>query len=409
MNQVALTWLLLVVTALASGTCLVAVLVSNRVYELPFAFVGIASMVANGYLLISLPRITGAPASLIWGFAISMGAAAGGYALAASLLHLLAGSATPSAPGTAERSSREPVVILTACVEPPSYRARETAAMLQGLSDEGLLDVSLAFLPLLFFAQKARYRVAGDVGPSRRDLERIADKIAVTLPPSISVSWADCGGADSLAAEALRRAHEGHRRIVVAPVALAESWTLREARGDLDDAHLDDLGTAVRYTAPLFDSDRIVAMLTTRVRDATRSASNPAVILVGVGQPEFASHHDSDFDEFEIAFLSRLKMSLLDHGFHESSVVVAWPDWGQPDVTSTVRHLANLDHDVIAVVPAAYPLETLTVKIDLEAAVRQARVDESVRVLLMSAWKDDDAVISELRARIMDALAEDGS
>lgn len=409
MNQLALTWTLLVLTALATGASLVAVLVANRMLELPLAFMGIVTLGVNGYLLINLPAVTQAPASLIWGVAISLGAAAGGYGLAASLLQTAASATARPAARPPAQPSEEPAVILAACTEPIGYSVRETAQMLQLLADEGLLDVSLAVLPLLFFAQKTRYRVAGDVGPSRKDLERIAEKVAATLPQRIKVSWADCGGTDSLTAEALRLARAGHRRIVVASVALAESWTYREARSELDDAKLPARGTVVEYTTPLFDSDRIVAMLATRVNEVTRHASDPAVVLVGVGQPEFASRRDPDYDELEIGFLSRLRIALVERGFAESAVAVAWPDWEQPDVTSAVRHLANLTHDVIVVVPAAYPLETLTVKIDLEAAVRQARVDESVNVVLMSAWKDDDVVVSELRARIMDALMHSGA
>lgn len=407
MNHLTMTWLLLVLTALATGAGLVAVLVANRVFELPLAFVGVMALGANGYLLIGLPRVTGAPVSLIWGVAISLGAAAGGYGLAASVLQMSATNPQPAGMRPSALPSEEPAVILTACTEPARYSVRETALMLQALADEGLLDVSLALLPLLFFAQKTRYRVAGDVGPSRKDLERLADRVSTALPQRISVSWADCAGVDSLTTEARRLAAAGHRRIVVATVALAESWAYREARSELDDAGLPSQGTSVDYTPPLFDSDRIVAMLATRVTEVTRGAANPAAVLVGVGQPEFASHKDPEYDELEIGFLSRLRVALTDRGFAESAVAVAWPDWEQPDVTSTVRHLANLNHDVVVVVPAAYPLETLTVRIDLEAAVRQARVDESVNVVLMSAWKDDDAVVSELRARILDALAHD--
>jgi hypothetical protein len=60
------------------------------------------------------------------------------------------------------------------------------------------------------------------------------------------------------------------------------------------------------------------------------------------------------------------------------------------------------------VVPAAYPLETISTLLDFSAAARSARVDQSVAVTSLPAWRDDDQVVAELAARVTEALSGNG-
>ena len=134
--------------------------------------------------------------------------------------------------------------------------------------------------------------------------------------------------------------------------------------------------------------------------------ADTGVVLVGHGQPEERAKAYPSFDEEETVFLNRLRMLLIEKGIAESNVRIAWAEWGDPDVTSTVRHLAALGCQRILVVPAVYPLDAVTTKLDLEIAVRQARVAEGTVATTLPTWRDDDAVIEELRARVVAALRE---
>ncbi len=96
-------------------------------------------------------------------------------------------------------------------------------------------------------------------------------------------------------------------------------------------------------------------------------------------------------------------MMLLERGVDAESVRVAWADWTTPDVASSVRHLVALGRRRVLVVPAVYPLDTLATRLDLEMAVRQARVNDDVSVVTLPGWRDDEAVIAELRARVLGA------
>src|SRR5664279_2599182 len=88
----------------------------------------------------------------------------------------------------------------------------------------------------------------------------------------------------------------------------------------------------------------------------------------------------------------------------EQSVRIAWADWRAPEVTGTVRHLAALGCRRIIVSPTCFPLDSITTLLDLQLAVRQARVDETVSIVTLPAWHDDPALVEELRADICGVL-----
>ncbi len=331
----------------------------------------------------------------------------GGWALASSLLGSLAKSPAPvSPPAVPVEDVGSSAVIVTSCFEPAQYSARSTAMMLQALVAEDLLGLSLGTTPFLFFAQKARYRAVGGTSPAARQLRDIAER----LEPSLAdagvglVDWAACSGDRRLAARVADAAAAGHRRIVVVDLTVGASLQLSAAKQETDSLHLAGEGVQIVYTEALGNCDPIAAALTRRVMEASGNTEETGVVLVGHGQPEPRARRNPEMDEQETSFLNRMRMMLLEKGLPESNVRVAWSDWREPDVTSSVRHLAALGCRRVVVVPAVYPVDTLTTRLDLEMSARQARVDEAVTVVTLPAWRDDEAVMGELTKRVRNAL-----
>ena len=54
--------------------------------------------------------------------------------------------------------------------------------------------------------------------------------------------------------------------------------------------------------------------------------------------------------------------------------------------------------------PACFPLDSIATLLDLQLSVRQARVDESISVVTLTAWSEDNALVEELRSRALLAL-----
>ncbi len=400
-----LVWIVLVSGAVLAGAGTVAVLVVRQTFELPFALASITGLGAAFFAFARISQHYKSDSLALWAIAFLVAATAGGYALASTLLYrLIPTPGHPSLPAVLPADNGIPAVLVVACDEPESYRPRFTAELLQSLSDEGVLDVSIGALPLLFFAQKARYRAIGGVNPAASQLALIAERLD-SVVHSGRVSGVGCNGPHGLLAAVNDAIQRGHRSIIVAELSVGESDALHALDQALERMPLSEAGIVIRHTGVLWCSDRVIGMVAARVGHVVGQPEETGVVLVGHGQPPRLSQRSPRMDEEENSFLSRLRMTLIETGLPPANVRIAWADWGSPDITSTVRQLAASGCSRVVVTPAAFPLDTIATRLDLEISVRQARVGESATIVTLPPWKDDPAVIEELRLRVAEAIA----
>lgn len=411
MTAAVTTWGALVLFSLATGFSLVGTMAVRRLLEPAAWLVLLVSFAGATWSIIEVGG-SGAgdgPRLALYAVAFSLAAAAGGYGLAASMLlepaARLMRRGVRVEPVRSERSG--PCVIAVATAEPTSYSTLETACLLSELAAEDRLDASMATLPLLFFAQKARYNAIGGLSPARQQFAGICDALAATLRDNgAPVAWASTTGprrAAVLVAEAVRA---GHDRIVVVSPALSPSASVLAALSEIDALRLADRGVRVAHARSLGPNPRLALMVAGRVLGHVTNASDTGVVLVGHGRPEVAARRDRAYDEIETTFLNRVRAELVDRGLESQKVRLAWAEWEEPDVTSTVRHVAALGCRRIVICPAVHPFDSLATRLDLEIAVRQARLAEDVSTITLGAWGDDEALIAEVRARVVDALEE---
>lgn len=398
MIEPAVWWVIAVAASLLSGTAVVWLLIGRRRTE-PFAAVTVVVFGAMAaYALTMIASSYARADAVFYAFAFEIGAIGGGYALASTLLFNLARPLQqPPMEVSAESVDSRTAVILMCCIEPAQYDPRATAGMLQSLTDEGLLELSIGSLPFLFFAHKARYRGMGDASPSRPQLieatrllqQRLGDDVAV-------VDWASCSGPARLALRVSAAVRRGHSRIVITRLAVAPSVHMVAAHQELDGLRLQDHGISIADAERVVRSDRVPEMLVERTMSAISDSAFAGVVLVGHGQPEERARRAPEFGEDETIFLSRLRMLLVDRGLPDDRVRIAWSEWTDPGITSQVRHLAALGCREILVVPAVFALDTLSTSIDLGLAAQQARLDPAVSIHVLPAWGPDPAVIEEL-------------
>jgi protoheme ferro-lyase len=407
----ALIWIALVVGAVGTGASFVGILVAKRSLESLVALVGLVFFAACawgfGGVTLAYDRLD----AIVYAIAFTFAGMFGGYALISTLLGWFARRAHAGIPAASaslpERQSGFAVLVLGE-VEPPLYSPAATAAALEDLSEEGLLKASIGVLPFLFMAQKTRYRAAGGISPAARQLDTVAEKVESVLESARTITRLEsawCEGERSLVTKIAHTVADGFRNIVVAEAVIAESLEVDAAKREVDALRLGDLGVSVTYAGPLWSSERIAGLVTNRIMAVAGDPSAAGIVLVGQGQPSDRARDRRDFDEQETAFLNHVRMLLLERGVGEQNIRIAWADWRNPEVTGTVRHLAAIGCRRILVSPACFPFDSITTLLDIQLAVRQARVDESVSVVTLPAWHDDPAFVEELRADITDALS----
>jgi sirohydrochlorin ferrochelatase len=269
------------------------------------------------------------------------------------------------------------------------------------------MNASIAILPFLFMAQKARYRAAGGMSRASRQLDSLAEHVESSLSTSGFgiVGSASVEGDHDLEHAVASAARRGYRQIVVAAAMVGGSLELDRGKRKVDALRLAEKGVRVAYTDVLADSERVASLVASRIMAVAGDATGTGVVLVGAAQPDARAKDRRDFDEQESSFLNRVRMYVLDRGLAESHVRIAWAEWRTPDVTSAVRHLAAMGCLRIIVAPACFPLDTIQSTLDIQIAVRQARLDPSVAAITLTGYASDPGFAEELRGRALRALA----
>lgn len=405
MASSAIWWVIAVSSSLVGGVALVGVLVARRRWEPIAAAVVVVCGMAGAYSLAAIGQAYARVDAAFYALAFELAALGGGYALASTLLHKLVKPLHAPVVSEASPVDARAAVIVACCVEPPHYDPRATAGMLQSLTDEGLLDLSIGGQPFLFFAHKTRYRSLNDISPSLEEIVEVARRLHEALPSDVAVTdWAGCSGDGRLANKVAAAVRRGHRRIIVSELSVATSVHMEAALTDLDSLELGE--ARVVRTERVTDSETVPDMMVERISTAIHGAGMPGVVLVGHGQPEQRAKSRPEFEEAETVFLSRLRVLLTESGIQDEHVRTAWAEWNEPGVTQQVRHLAALGCDRIVVAPAVFPVDTLSTRLDLKMAAEQAHLDRSVEVITLPGWGADDAVVAELARLALEALED---
>ena len=407
MNQLVVYWFALVGGAVLTGLSIVGLLIAERALEPVAAVSSLLGFVAAawGFGLVA-NSYQGADA-ITYAGVFGAAAAAGGYALGSTLLaHLAFRAKRPSLPDSLPEAEARPAIVLLSEFEPVTYSARATAAALDDLADEGLLEASIWVLPFLFMAQKTRYRAAGGTSPGSGELAAVAERLAASLDSKgiSQIDIASCDGERALSLRIAAAVERGFRTIVVGQSFIAESLEIDRAKREVDALRLSERGVTVSYADSLWSSARCTSLVTAKALAAAGDPASCGVVLVGQAQPTERSRVTAAFDQQESRFLNQVRLLLVEQGVLEERVHIAWADWRSPDVTGSVRHLSALGCRTVVVVPACFPLNSITTMLDVPLSVRQARVDEDVTVLTLHAWHDDPGLVEALRAAVIAAL-----
>ncbi len=398
-----LPWVGLVVSGLLAGASLAGLLVVRRPYELLTVVsgaVGLGGIVASAWVIaLSHPE----PGPVLAAATIGIAACAGGFGLVSSLManarHCPADLDTVHAP---QRPGVTAVIALSD-LESPRYCPGDVTAEITDLVDAGIPESGIGTTPFLYAAQKARYRAVGDSSPEVRQARALCELIDTMLDPEefSPVTLVTCAEGGALASAVSSAVDAGYRSVIVATLHVAEPFRVdREKRG-VDALRLDADEVSVSFTQPLWASDTLADLVTSRVLAVTTDPDATGVALVMHGQPGTREHTHATFDIQETAFANRVKLALADAGIDTERMRTCWQDWRAPDVTETVRHLAALGCTRIVVSPTCFPFESLVTLLDLPVEIRQARVAEDVDVIQVAPWKDDAAVAKVIAGEIV--------
>ncbi|MDO9557474.1 MAG: ferrochelatase [Coriobacteriia bacterium] len=405
-------WIRLLMGALVFGTTIVITMVVRSRMHIVGAVIAALGLVVSVAAFGALIQRYGTTESMALALFFLFTGVIGGYWITAAALPLLARpeTLTPLPARSPDYICNErTAVILLSTAGPERYDARATACNQRLLVDSGALDVPATAAPFIFLSEKARYRAIGGVLSADAAANAIAEKLDDALSGNECVYQASTAwrpSRPSLAHTVWDAYRAGIDRIVVVPLGSDESYPISRAKQALEELRPSAAGVSIRFAPPLWQSTHLARRLAERIIFVTRnvSADVVGVVLVGEGQPPswVASH--PGWSEQENYFAQRVRLHLTERGLDEHHIRIGWLEWQLPDVTEVVRHLAALGCMRVIVAPGMVPLPTLATAIDMEHAIRMARLDEAVSVVTLAPWADDDTVVDVLAEGVRSVL-----
>lgn len=391
--MVELYWIGGVVGGLIAGLCIVGVLVAPRPLEPMFTLAGVLAFGAAGWCTSQVGVLSSRLEPLIASLLLSVAGLACGYMLGSALLEtIFARPAQVALVPDSPTGNNRPVVVLLSPAEPETYSVGHTADEISMLAEQEVLEPGIGVIPFLYASQKTRYRAAGGHSPSRRGVRRIADAVGAALGDGTMVKPAFCTRPDSLAYVISSAIAAGHRRFVVVPFAVAESKEMDAAKRALADLRIEDVGASVHYAPALWSEDRLAEYAASRIITSIADPAETGVVLVTHGEPEYVDGAHGSYTLDETAFANRVRMHLQDTGITDDHIRLACAEWSEPDLPSSVRHLAALGCTRILVAPVCFPVDEVVTILDIPVGSRQARLDPAVNIVILTGWQADPDV-----------------
>ncbi|MDA3935910.1 MAG: ferrochelatase [Actinomycetota bacterium] len=404
-----LAWMALTIGALVVGVATVGALAAPKNLEFKAAILAMVALAVTTWGSAAVVDAYERVDVAIYATIFALAAFVGGYGLASSLLGgLMRGSSEISLPSPLPDEVPGTVALFVSCAEPETYDPRMTAADLEEIAEEDGPARSASLTPFLYAAQKARYRAIGGKSPASHEVLAITDRVRDLLDhneyPIVKAVW--CVGDNSLDAAVSDAASQGYRRIVIVGISVAEAFHIDKAKCSVDALKPHLAGLQIGYAPPLWASEELARLVSSRILGATENLSETGVALVAHGQPESREQSHHAFDAQEQSFVNRVRMLLLEGGLEAHLVRTAWADWRDPDITETVRHLAALGATKILLTPACHPVNNVSTMLDFPLAANLSRVDPPVRIVQMRAWGDEPRVAEALATAVHETQRE---
>ena len=316
-----------------------------------------------------------------------------------------AGSRACTGAGSCRRrsASGHTAVIYFTHGEPRTYEGSFEAwkHAIHEMDETGVPFVPWIFRPLFFKKVRDEYFEVGGSFHNlihNRIMERLSDAYRSAGDPAARFYIAysdDVPGVDEAAARAI---NEGATRIILLNVWMTDSDHSEQGPKIIEALHPEKYGVQLCVTDTLWESSRLMRMYVDRACAASADTprSDVGILLVAHGQP---SSWDSLFPKQPVqenAFRLATKNLLVEEGFQEDRIVLAYMEFKQPDINTSVQALLASGVKKILVAPVNISTDSIHSEHEIPSMVIQAGVPASVSVLHLGAWNDDQLLLDEL-------------
>ena len=203
-------------------------------------------------------------------------------------------------------------------------------------------------------------------------------------------------------AAVIQALNDGASCIVVAEVFVSVSNHTAAGEKLIEELNLDGLPIDIRFTGPLWDSEKLHSMFVERVREQLdgMDKSKVGILLVGHGQPDEWDVEWPTETEHEIEFRKKILKRFEDEGFPQENLSLAWMEFKEPKPATKVEEFVRRGIAKIFYFSAAISADSMHSQYDVPHLVSMARVPKDFPVINLGAWNDDPIVIQAIKEKI---------
>ncbi|MCL4553666.1 MAG: ferrochelatase [Actinobacteria bacterium] len=403
-------WLAMVLFGgLLSGLAMVGFMVLKKAAEPLMVSLWVLGAVLAGWGIFQLAAYPPRTEVLVVTAMIGVAAFIGGYGLGSAILTTIGTrsfQATRVPVWPASSADPRTAALLIAAVDAVEYEPEVVHEELERWGSLVSSRIGLLVTPLLYATHKARYRTLGGESPGYAQAKALVENVEAILRRESEIDtvvMATCTRTQSPDKVIAGLAKEGVSRFVVSGLSVGESYSIDQAKSQIDQMDLPSEGVQVAYTPSLFGVDRLASVIADRILSRMPTQDGLGVALLMSGQPEHHRRTHEIFDIQEATFCSRIRLLLTEAGLASEFVRVCSLEWRDPDLTETVRHLAAYGCENILVAPVCMPFDTLSARIDIQLAIRRARVADTSAVHVLNSWGTEPEVPKIIAETIVDA------
>jgi protoheme ferro-lyase len=208
-------------------------------------------------------------------------------------------------------------------------------------------------------------------------------------------------------AAVIQALNEGASQMIVAEVFVSVSNHTLEGKNLINQIRLEDYGTPISYTGPMWNSFSLHRMFLERAQkhlDGT-DKSNVGVLLVGHGQPDEWDREFASETEHELQFRRYILDLFEQDGFQRDHLSLAWMEFKNPKPAKVIEHFVKNGVEKVLYYSAAISADSIHSQYDIPELVNKARVPKGFPLVNLGAWNDDPLVIQAVKEQIEAASA----
>lgn len=308
------------------------------------------------------------------------------------------------------RSKQDPglghtAVIILAHGEPPVYDATAWLKQMQEFDEQKIPFVPYPFRPFFFHKLRQKYMQLGKSGHNEECFQIMKQieseyRSKGDFHTKFYISYLESDPHPDAAV--LQALNEGASRILICFVFVTLSSHTQEAIRLISPLKLEDYGVELRYTKPLYDSERLQALYLDEVTRHTQSLdkSKVGVLLVGHGQPVQWDREFYTQTQQEISFRLEVLQKLVWEGYSPENVKLAWMEFRDPGPADAIHQLISQGVTHIYYFSTIIGSQSMHAKYDVPALVQKTKLPSGICLQQLTAFEEKSGIVDALMERM---------